>query len=139
MRPLSSLMPGLQFSYNFVYGKANIDTLSSDFQINLFYVSSESKYHVATFQYYKGKGDQKGKLVGQDGKSFENDGYSAFGEFKIPDEFIFLNKEKDRIEIGLWILEKIAYQLKNRGLLCYMVEEYPTADALEVERIPLPL
>jgi hypothetical protein len=85
LRPLSSFMPGLQLSYNFVYGKANIDSISADFQINQFFVSSESKYHVATLQYYTGKGDQGGILVGQDGKSFNNDGYSAFGEFKIPE------------------------------------------------------
>ena len=86
LRPFPGFMPGLQLSYTSVYGKANIDTLSSDFQINLFYISSESKYHVAAVQYYMGKGDQEGALVNeQTGKSFENDGYSAFGEFKIPE------------------------------------------------------
>jgi len=60
-------------------------------------------------------------------------------EFKIPNNHIFLNKEKRRIELGIWILEKIAFGLKQRGLECYMVEEYPTADGLEVERTPLPL
>jgi pyruvate formate-lyase activating enzyme-like uncharacterized protein len=60
-------------------------------------------------------------------------------EFKIGDNHIFLNNKKKRIEIALWILEKIALDLKKRGLECYMVEEYPTADGLEVERIPLPL
>lgn len=84
LRPLPSIIPGLQFSYYGVYGDANIDTLSADFQINLFMLSSESKHHVLTFQYYTGKGDQKGKMVGQNGKSFENNGYSVFGEFKIP-------------------------------------------------------
>jgi len=50
-----------------------------------------------------------------------------------------LDKKKERIEIGIWILEKIAKNLKKRGLKSYIVEEYPTADALEVERTPLPL
>ena len=59
-------------------------------------------------------------------------------EFNIPDNHIFLDKEKSRIELGLWILEKIALVLKKRGMQCYMVEEYPTADGLEVERTPLP-
>jgi hypothetical protein len=59
--------------------------------------------------------------------------------FDIPDKYIFLDREKHRIEIGLWILEKIASKLKAQGYECYMVEEYPTADRLEVERIPLPL
>jgi hypothetical protein len=60
-------------------------------------------------------------------------------EFKIEDNYIILNNEKKRIEIALWILEKIALDLKKRGLECYMIEEYPTADGLEVERTPLPL
>jgi len=60
-------------------------------------------------------------------------------EFRIEDKFIFLDNENKRIEIALWILEKIALDLKRRGLQCYMIEEYPTADRLEVERIPLPL
>ena len=60
-------------------------------------------------------------------------------EFEIENNYIFLNNEKKRIEIALWILEKIALDLKKRGLECYMVDEYPTADGLEVERTPLPL
>lgn len=60
-------------------------------------------------------------------------------EFKTEDNLIFLNKKKKRLEIAIWILEKIAPALKKRGIECYMIEEYPTADELEVERIPLPL
>ncbi len=60
-------------------------------------------------------------------------------EFKIEDKYLFLNDKKNRIEIALWILEKISLNLKNRGFECYMIEVYPTADELEVERIPLPL
>jgi pyruvate formate-lyase activating enzyme-like uncharacterized protein len=43
------------------------------------------------------------------------------------------------VEIPIWTLENIANKLKKHGFLCFIVEEYPTADALEVERIPLPL
>jgi len=60
-------------------------------------------------------------------------------EFDIDDNYIVLNVSKKRIELALWILEKIAPKLKKRGFDCYMVEEYPTADGLEVERTPLPL
>ena len=60
-------------------------------------------------------------------------------EFEIDTNHIFVNQDKKRIEIALWILEKIAKDLKTRGFDCYMVEEYPTADELEVERTPLPL
>ena len=60
-------------------------------------------------------------------------------EFNVRDEHIFLNDKKKRLELGLWVLEKISPELKKRRLECYMIEEYPTADRLEVERIPLPL
>ena len=59
-------------------------------------------------------------------------------EYDIPEKFLIIDKEKDRIEIGLWILEKIAEDLTRNGCKCFMVEEYPTADKLEVERSPLP-
>jgi pyruvate formate-lyase activating enzyme-like uncharacterized protein len=60
-------------------------------------------------------------------------------DYKIDEEYIFLNNKKKRIEIAVWILEKIANNLKKQGFECFLIEEYPTADALEVERIPMPL
>jgi len=57
-------------------------------------------------------------------------------EFCIGDNLIFL--DKNRIEIAPWILEEIAPKLAKRGIECFIVEEYPTADRLEVERIPFP-
>ncbi len=60
-------------------------------------------------------------------------------EFDVDDKYLFLNMDKGRVEIGVWILEQIAGALQRRGLQCYMIEEYPTADHLEVERIPLPI
>jgi hypothetical protein len=60
-------------------------------------------------------------------------------EYDVSEKFLFLDKEKNRVEIGLWILEEIAPGLKNKGYECFMVEEYPTADRLEVERTPLPI
>jgi len=58
-------------------------------------------------------------------------------EFNVDDDLIFLGK--NRIEIALWVLEEIVPILIKRGVDCYMVEGYPTADKLEVERTPLPL
>lgn len=60
-------------------------------------------------------------------------------EYNIPDKFLFADVEKNRIEISFWILEIIAKDLTQKGYKCFIVEEYPTADRLEVERIPLPL
>lgn len=60
-------------------------------------------------------------------------------QYDIEDELIDLNRERRRIEIAAWILEDIAATLNDSGLHCYLVEEYPTADRLEVERVPLPI
>ncbi len=43
-------------------------------------------------------------------------------EFKIEDKYLFLNDKKNRIEIAIWILEKISLELKNRVLEFYMIE-----------------
>ncbi len=42
--------------------------------------------------------------------------------------------EKERIELGPEMAEKIA---QKTHLVCFIIENYPTCDALEVERIPL--
>ena len=57
--------------------------------------------------------------------------------FNIPTELILFDKEKKRVELAGWILEEIAPELVKQGFECYLVEEYPTADRLEVERMPL--
>lgn len=53
-------------------------------------------------------------------------------EYEVPDELIFA--DADRIETAPWVLEKLADRLPYK---CYVVEEYSTADRLEVERTPL--
>ncbi len=58
--------------------------------------------------------------------------------FNISQKFLFKDSEKNRIELAPWILDKIAEKLCQQGYTCALVEEYPTADRLEVERIPLP-
>jgi len=55
--------------------------------------------------------------------------------FEVPDELILIDKEKKRVEIAPWILEEISTSLPYD---CYIIEEYPTADRLEVEREKLP-
>ena len=55
-------------------------------------------------------------------------------EFEIPGRLVWSDKEKNRLEIAPWVLEEIAGDI---DLPCYEVEEYPTADRLEVERTPL--
>lgn len=69
----------------------------------------------------------------------ETDNPSATGawllkEFGIPGELIYCNRAKKRLEIAPWVLDGIAEEL---DMPAYVVEEYPTADALEVERTPV--
>ena len=45
-----------------------------------------------------------------------------------------VDEEKARLEVAPWVLEEIASELELRS---FIVEEYPTADRLEVERSPL--
>lgn len=55
-------------------------------------------------------------------------------DLNIPNELILIDKEKCRIEIAPWILEDIYKDIDHPS---FIVEEYPTADRLEVERRPL--
>ncbi len=55
-------------------------------------------------------------------------------EYNVPDELIYIDDVRNRIEIASWILEEIGTDLPYK---CYVVEEYPSADRLEVERIPI--
>ncbi len=51
---------------------------------------------------------------------------------------IYINSMKNRIETSIPIVRKLASKLIDRNIRCFIIEEYPTADRLEVERIPLP-
>jgi pyruvate formate-lyase activating enzyme-like uncharacterized protein len=55
-------------------------------------------------------------------------------EYDVPDDLMRIDPEKGRVEVAPWVLEEIAQELK---LPAFLVEEYPTADRLEVEREPL--
>jgi pyruvate formate-lyase activating enzyme-like uncharacterized protein len=55
-------------------------------------------------------------------------------QFDVPEELINIDYEKSRLEIAPWVLEEIADKIDSP---CFLVEEYPTADRLEVEREPL--
>lgn len=55
-------------------------------------------------------------------------------KYDVPDELIFKDVERNRLEVASWVLEELAAELPFK---CYVTEEYPTADRLEVERTPL--
>jgi len=53
---------------------------------------------------------------------------------RVPKELIFIDRERNRIETASWKLRKIS---KKLPYMSYIIEEYPTFDRMEVERIPL--
>jgi uncharacterized protein len=57
-------------------------------------------------------------------------------EAKVPLDLLQINRTAKRIEIAPWILDTIYTDLPAGS--CFIVEIYPTASALEVERTPLP-
>jgi pyruvate formate-lyase activating enzyme-like uncharacterized protein len=57
------------------------------------------------------------------------------GTFRVPRDLLAAVPGRKRVEIAPWVLEEIAAELPWPS---YVVEEYPTADALEVERQRLP-
>jgi hypothetical protein len=88
LRPFPEKLPGFQLSYNMAMGKGN-DTLSSDFRLNSFYLSYESRYLILTAQYYSGKGNMSGS------SPEKHTGYSFFGEFLIPNTKFMLFSRYD--------------------------------------------
>jgi len=55
-------------------------------------------------------------------------------KYDVPGELVVADNRKQRLEVAPWVLEEIAQEL---DLPSFIVEEYPTADRLEVEREPL--
>jgi pyruvate formate-lyase activating enzyme-like uncharacterized protein len=49
----------------------------------------------------------------------------------VPSRFVHHDKERRRLEVAPWVLEELAPMLP---MPCFIIEEYPTADHLEVER-----
>jgi hypothetical protein len=55
-------------------------------------------------------------------------------KYTVPDGLFRKDMEKERVEVAPWVLKEIAPMLPYES---FLVEEYPTADRLEVEREPL--
>jgi len=53
---------------------------------------------------------------------------------RVPKDLMGLDDARNRLEVAPWILQEIAPIL---GRPAFLVEEYPTADGLEVERTRL--
>ncbi|MGE4274549.1 MAG: radical SAM protein [Candidatus Methanomethylophilaceae archaeon] len=52
----------------------------------------------------------------------------------VPQELMHPDPERRRLEMAPWVLENLAAEL---GEPCFLVEESPTSDRMEVERLPL--
>lgn len=55
-------------------------------------------------------------------------------EFEVPPELMAVDPLKGRVEVAAWVLEEVASEFREK---CFLIERYPTAEALEVERNPL--
>lgn len=64
--------------------------------------------------------------------------YSIFERHRIPNNLIYFNPEKSRIETSVKIAKKIAKEVKEKGFKVGILEEYPTEPPrLETEYTPL--
>jgi hypothetical protein len=95
VRPLPEVIPGMQLSYNVVFGKGNTE-LNPDFTINSGMISYNSRLLVLTAQYYSGYGNSKGSYADSFGNAYSNEGYSFFGEFRIPKTKLAVFSRVDR-------------------------------------------
>jgi hypothetical protein len=87
VRPLPDVIPGLQFSYFGIYGEGNEKNPSGDYpdyQVNLGMVSYQNPWVILTGQYFITEGDKDGDWIDAAGRALDTEGYSFFGNFKLP-------------------------------------------------------
>ncbi|WP_457741693.1 radical SAM protein [Thermococcus sp.] len=58
-------------------------------------------------------------------------------EAEVPKEWLYINREKNRIEMPEEVALELAEAIEG-DVKFFIIEEYPTFDRIEVERIPLP-
>lgn len=132
LRPVPKFLPGLRFSYSFVQGKGNLPGNVADFTMNLFFMSSQSRYHSFTAQYIRGKGNSSGTYYNLYDNNPQTKGYSFFGEIKHPktnfsifgryDKFRLTDPESNNTvyKNQETIIAGVSYQfLKNKVLANY--------------------
>ena len=122
-----------------------LEMVSSDLRLPVHYCSSSFKDSVQLRKRLK----RRAKKAAGPGDIITEDGTLLKGviegpldeivarlrdEFEVPEELIRKDEERKRVEVAPWVLEEIAPQLPYDS---FLVEEYPTADRLEVEREPL--
>ena len=125
LRFLPQSLPGLQISYGGIYGKGNVGE-NADFVMNTGILSFENIHYVLVAQVYKGRGDYQGKYFDTFGYAAKNEGYSVFGEFKIPKtSFAFFGRYDNFISYRTTDYKKttyiggIAYRFLKNKLFAY--------------------
>lgn len=124
VRPLPDFLPGLQFSYQGVYGAGN-DMENTKWTVNLLFASWESEMLVITGQYYWGAGNFRGTAVDANGTALRQQGYSVFGEWHLPGPRISLIGRYDCFDHSSRadgqdvhrVIAGLAYELKGASLL----------------------
>jgi uncharacterized protein len=125
--------------------------VDSELKIGVHYCSSSFKDGIQLRNRIKRRAKniaKKGDIITEDGTLLKgvvvsknkslNEIYDLLlNVLKIPKKYINLDLDKKRVELAVWILEKNLKFLKENNFECFIVEEYPTADRLEVEKIPL--
>jgi len=127
IRPLPSVIPGLQFTYFGVYGKGNIPT-APDFVIHNVFTSYEHEKFALTAQLYRGEGNAFGTYVDEQGDALKNDGYSVFGEYKFPEYKwrAFVRYDFFQVSSGLFDEERfiwgVGYDIFDKSRLVFNME-----------------
>jgi len=83
IRPLPDMAPGLQVSYLGITGEGNKDQ-GPDYTVNLGMVSYEHPWFILTGQYFQTTGNASGGMVDGSGDALDTEGYSFFGNVKLP-------------------------------------------------------
>jgi len=148
LRPLPDVAPGLQFSAFGLTGKGNTAD-APDWNVLNGMLSYESEYFNATAQYYTGTGNQNGSAVSATGSSLDQNGYSLFGEVRMPERkqySVFSRYERfdtdansattdvrKRFIVGVaWQFFKGNYWVVNYDRLQHSLVGVPTEHSIEV-------
>lgn len=132
IRPFPKILPGLQFSYTGVLGKGNT-IAAPNWRFNSGFVSYETHKFVATGMVYKGKGDYRGIAINAKGIPFDQEGYSIFGDVKLPGnkfsifgrhDFFNMNTEIDNSDVKTKIVGLTYYLIQD----CKFIIDYDFSD-----------
>lgn len=124
LRPLPSIVPGLQLSYFGLYGEGNTRATATDefpdYVVHLGMLSFEHPRFIFTGQYFTTEGIASGKLIDGDGEALTTQGYSFFGNVKLPifgdRPNIFARYDYFDADIDDKVAEDSAYQMYIGGI-----------------------